>query len=193
MFMKTKRIGMATVGLLLSMVANNFAQGRSAKETGCGLIDKNHPAQFILYEGRSESSPEIKLRLRNNTDCTIIVETDDAFPTQVTRHDGALRFESVTGSRDGVALHLHYLVQDRQRQAPPKPAYGWGDSVFTYLIPSGQSVIFAVPASHFKQRFDIAVPFNYSWEGSTSVGMGAGGVIHRVYFLFDDLPPNALR
>src|SRR5437763_645518 len=126
MLLKTRLgIGMASVGALLSMVAGNFAQSRSANEPGCALIDKNHPAQFISYEGRAESS-EIKLRLRNNTDCAIIVETDDVLPTQLKKLDnGALRFEPVTGSQDGVKLRLHYLVQDRQQQAAAKPAYGW--------------------------------------------------------------------
>ena len=185
-------IGMATIGTLLLIAAGDFAQGHS-KEPGCSLIDKSHPAQFILYEGRYESASEIKLRLRNNSDCAIVVETDDVLPTQtIIRRDGTARFEPVTGSRDGVTLQLHYLVQSRQRQVP-KQAYGWGDSSFAYQIDPGQSAIFAVPIDQFKKRFDVAVPFNYAWEGDVSIGMGAGGVIHRVFLLFDGLPPDALR
>lgn len=120
--------------------------------------------QFILYEGRSESSSEIKFRLRNNTDCAIIVETDDVFPTRAKRlSNGGVSIEGVPDSQDGVALRLHYLIQNREPEAAPKPAYGWGDSVFTYRILAGHSVLFTVPASHFRRGFDIAVPFNYSW------------------------------
>jgi len=195
MLMKTRLgIGMAIVGVLLSVATDNFAQGPSANKSGCALVDKNHPAQFISYEGRVESSSEIKLRLRNNTDCAIIVETDDTSRTRLKRlSNGAVRVEGASGSEDGATLRLHYLIQDRQRQKAPAPAYGWGDSVFTHQISPGQSVIFFVPITHFKRGFDIAVPFNYSWEGSNSIGMGAGGVVHRVYFLFDDLPPDALH
>ncbi len=185
---------MAIVGVLLSLATENFAQDRSANKSGCALIDKNHRAQFISYEGRAESSSEIKLRLRNNTDCAIFVQTDDVFPTQLRRlPNGGIRIETVPGSEDGVKLRLHYLIQDRQRQKAPAPAYGWGDSVYSYQILAGQSVIFTVPASHFRRGLDIAVPFNYSWEGDASIGMGVGGVVHRVYFLFDDIPPNALN
>jgi hypothetical protein len=53
---------------------------------------------------------------------------------------------------------------------------------FTYEVLAGQSVVVNVPATHFKRRFDIAVSFTYSWEGSTSIGMGVGGVVHRVYY-----------
>src|SRR6266536_4651610 len=186
-------VSMAIVGVLLAVSTDYFAQDRSANKSGCALVDKNHPAQFISYEGKAESS-EIKLRLRNNTDCAIIVETDDTSRTQIKRlSNGAVRVEGASGSEDGATLRLHYLIQDRQRQKAPAPAYGWGDSVFSYQILAGQSVIFTVPASHFKQGLDIAVPFNYSWEGDSSIGMGAGGVVHRVYFLFDDIPQAALR
>ncbi len=119
---------------------------------------------------------------------------DDTLPTPTKKlPNGGMRIEPVIGSEDGVTLRLHYLIQDRQRGLATKRGYGWGDSVFTYEVLAGQSVIFSVPTSHFRRRFDIAVPFNYSWEGSMSIGMGAGGVVHQVYFLFDDLPPEALR
>lgn len=184
---------MMTVGMLLSVGTGNFAQGGSSSGTGCSLVDKKHPAQFISYESRDESASEITLRLHNNLDCGIIVETDDSYPTRLKRlSNGGMTIETVTDSQDGVRLRLHYLIHSlRRRQI--EPAYGWGDSVYTYQILPGQSVIFTVPASHFKRGFDIAVPFNYSWESNTSIGMGAGGVVHRVYFLFDDLPPDALR
>lgn len=187
-------VSMAIVGVLLSVATDNFAQDRLANKSGCALVDKNYRAQFISYEGKAESSSEIKLRLRNNTDCAIVVETDDVLATQLKRlPSGGMKIEPVIGSQDGVRLRLHYLVQDRQRGEAAKPAYGWGDSVFTYQISPGQSVIFAVPVSHFKRRLDVAVPFNYVWEGRASIGMGAGGVVHRVYFLFDDLPPDAMH
>src|SRR6266851_518861 len=110
------RIGITTVGMLLSIVAGNFAQSSSASEPGCALVDKNHRAQFIWYEGRSGSSSEIKLRLRNNTDCAIIIQTDDVSPTQPKRvANGGMRTATVTGPESGVRLRLHYLVQDRRR------------------------------------------------------------------------------
>lgn len=180
------RICAATVGLLVSMASGNLAQDRSSNERGCALIDKSQPAQVILYEGKSQS--EIRLRLRNNSDCAIVVETDDVLPMQRKRlPTGGIRIESVIGSQDGVTLRLHYLIQDRKRGQASR-RYGWGDSVFHYEIQAGQSIIFSVPASQLKRPFDIAVPFNYSWEGDNSIGKGAGGVVHRVYFLFDDLP-----
>lgn len=179
-------------GVLLS--AFTTVQDRSATQAGCTLIDRSRPAQSVSYDGRSLSTSEIRLRLHNNTSCSIIVETDDRSPTRLTQlPNGGVRVETVTSPQDGVRLPLHYLIQDRQRWRAPERAYGWGDSVFTYEIPAGQSVVFNVPLSHFQKQLDIVVPFSYAWEGDRSIGMGVGGVVHRVYFLAEDLPKEALR
>lgn len=176
--------------LLLVFVALSSAQDRSTDRLGCSLVDAGRPPQFIVYEDSSES--EIRLRLRNNSSCAILVETDDTYPTEIKKTPaGRVRIESVPVSKDGLRLTLHYLVQ-RKAEAL-RPAYGWGDSVFVYEIPAGQSITFPVPSSHFKRHYNIAVPFGYSWEGKNSVAIGIGGVAHRVYFLFRDLPSVPLR
>ena len=162
-------------------------QDISSNKHGCSLVDPTRPPQFVSYEGKSES--QIQLRLRNNTSCTIVVETDDQFPTQPkTLPQGGSTIESVLTSQDGVRLRLHYLTQNRRRGEVLKRGYGWGDSVFTYEILPGQSILFAVPRFHFKRGSDIAVPFAYSWDGSKSIATGVGGVAHYVYLLVEDLP-----
>lgn len=175
--------------LLLLSSGMAFAQEPAASQKGCIILDINRPAQFISYEKKIEQGSKVQLRLRNNTNCTIIVETDDTSSTRLNlASNRRKRDESSSSPRDGDSLLLHYLVQDRRRWRAPEPAYGWGDSVYTYEIPAGQSVVFNVPSIHFKKQLDIVVPFNYAWENSRSIGMGVGGVTHRVYFLRDDLP-----
>src|SRR5438045_2848051 len=148
--------------ILCILIGVNPIQERSPSNHGCALIDGTLAPQFIKYEGKSES--EIYLRLRNNTSCAIIVETDDNYPTQIKKlPQGGVTIESVLDSRDGLRLRLHYLIQNRGQGETLKRAYGWGDSVFTYEIPAGQSITFSVPISTFKQRYNIAVPFGYSW------------------------------
>jgi hypothetical protein len=173
------------------VAAVNLGQNASSTKDGCSLIDKSRPPQFIVYEDKLKS--DIHLRLRNNTSCAIVVETDDRYPTEIKKlPQGGGRLESVLESRDGIRLPLHYLIQDKP-QSNWTRGYGWGDSVFVYDIPAGQSITFAVPASHFKRRHNIAVPFGYAWEGKNSVAVGIGGVVHRVEFHFEDLPAVALR
>ncbi len=177
--------------LTLAVAAVSLAQNASSMKNGCSVIDTTRPAQFIVYEDKSGS--DIHLRLRNNSSCAIVVETDDKYPTEIKKlPQGGVRIESVLESRDGIRLLLHYLIQNKP-QGDWTRAYGWGDSVFVYEIPAGQSITFAVPAHVFKRRYNIAVPFAYAWEGKKSVAVGVGGVVHQVQFLFEDLPPIALR
>lgn len=148
-------------------------------QSGCVLRDKSRTALFISYDGLSFSPLGVRLRLHNNTNCSVIVETND---------------RELNLAEDGKSrvLLLHYLIQDRRRQTL-KPAYGWGDSVFTYEISEGYSATFVVPSALVKKSFDVAVPFVYTWQGKY-VGAGfTGGVKQYVYFLADDFPKNANR
>jgi len=188
------KIGFVLLVFALSFLAAGptFGQNRSSNKEGCAVLDSTRAPQFITFESKLESN--VRLRLRNNTSCTIIVETDDHYPTQLKRLPmGGIRIEAVLESRDGLRLPLHYLIDNRRRGEATRRAYGWGDSVFVYRILPGQSVVFDVPAIHFKRHADIAVPFGYTWEGDNSIGTGVGGVVHSVYFLFENLPSVVLR
>jgi hypothetical protein len=182
------------LNMLLPATSNQVGPDSSGIQTGCVLLEKSRPAQQISYEGLSDTTSQIALRLHNNTSCSIIVETDDRSATRLSKlPNGGVSIETAPGFQDGVRLPLHYLIQDRRRWRAPEPGYGWGDSVFTYELLAGQSAVFSVPLTHFRKRFDVAVPFNYEWERDRAVGMGAGGVVHRVYFLVDDVPEAVLR
>jgi hypothetical protein len=184
---------LALTSLLSSAATSVAAQEGSNSKPGCTLINGARAGQFISYEKTVEK--EVLLRLHNNTDCSIVVETDDKELTGFRRlPNGELLFVPITGSQDGVRLPLHYLVQDWKHWKMPVPAYGWGDSVFHYTILAGQSVIFSVPLSHFRKRFDVLVPFKFEWEGHrASINMTSGRVAHRVYFLIEELPRSVLR
>jgi hypothetical protein len=175
--------------MLLSVGPISFAQQVPTTQAGCDLLDKSRRSQFISYESRSKS--EVKLRLHNNTTCKIIVQTDDREPRPLLRNSG-LGSESTKARQDNLWLPLHYLVQDTRRWKAPEPAFGWGDSAFTYELVPGASALFTVRLNHFKKHLDVVVPFNYAWEGNATIGMGVGGVVHRVYFLADDLPASVV-
>ena len=155
--------------LMLGVLLCPLLQRSSVAQSACSRLDQSHPAQFISYESASDS--DVRLRLRNNASCSIIVETDDQAPLR---------------SGAGRLVALHYLLHDRRKQTVVA-GYGWGDSVFTVEVAPNDSITFVVPRARLKNRRDIAVPFIYVWEGG-HVGAGAvGGVKHLVYFLSDDL------
>jgi hypothetical protein len=180
------------VGLLVAI--SSLVSQCMASQNGCVLIDKSRSAQIISYEKGSDTDPEITLRLYNNTSCSIVVETNDHYPTRLVKHPNkGVKIEVVTTSQDGIKIPLHYLVQDTRRWRAPEPGYSWGDSVFNYEILAGQSVLFTVPLSHFKKRFDVIVPFRFKWERIGDISTVLGDVNHLVYFLAMDLPETVLR
>lgn len=129
--------------------------------------------------------------MHNNTSCNLILETDNRDPVRLSNKNRVVKDQTST-SQNNIWLQLHYLVQDTRRSKAAEPAFGWGDSVFTYELVPGSSVLFMVPLIHFKKGLAVVVPFKYAWEGNTSIAMGVGGVVHRVYFLREDLPTSIL-
>jgi hypothetical protein len=172
--------------LLMLCAATGHAQNISNQQSGCLLLDKTGRPQFISYEGLADSNSKVVLRLHNNTNCPIVIETGGAPRQLVKLPNGGFKFEDVTGSQDGTEVALHYLLRSRRKQTI-KPGFIWGDSVQVYTVPAGQTILFNVPLSDVRKRLDVAVPFAYAWEGNY-IGAGfVGGVQHHVYFLFDDV------
>lgn len=167
-------------------------------QSGCSLLDKSRKAQFITYDSYADFGG-IRLRLTNNTTCPITVERDTrAAPMrQVKRPDGKTVTEFFVDSRDGAVLPLHFLVQGGKRRRRPERGDGWRGAAhgFTYIydIQAGQSIFFSVSPKSLGDGLDVAVPFKYSWEGGGPINFGAGGVSHRVYFLNEELPAEAVR
>ena len=140
---------------------------------GCSLIDSGQKAQYVTYDRMSGLPAGIRLRLHNNTNCNLLVETADTDDRLI---------------QNGKLIDLHYLAANRRKQTIKST--GFGDSVGEHEIPGGYAVAFVVPFSFFKQCQDVAVPFTYVWE-KAHVGAGFfGGVTHYVYFLGEDLPPK---
>lgn len=184
---------LTVVSFLLSPAVGVAAQESSQNKRGCTLIDGSRHSQFISYEKTVDK--EVQLRLHNNTDCTIAVEIDEkgqlgAFRTLP---NGEHLFVYVGRPHYGIPMLLHYLVQGGPHSKLPVPGYDWGDSVETYAIPKGESVIFSVPLAYFRKRLDVLVPFRFDWEANDTINMTSGAVAHRVYFLADELPSCAHR
>jgi hypothetical protein len=175
MIIRTKHIRSLFFATLVVVLPN---VGLASSE-GCSRIDPSREAQFVSYEGASEgtSYSDVRLKLHNNSDCPIIVETDDHEPFML------------RGKKNVV---LHYLLHDRRRETM-KPGYRWGDSVSTVEIRGGDAIWFSVPLAQFNRRLDVAVPFKFAWDGKHVGAASVGGVKHYVYFLVDDIPPKNRR
>lgn len=172
-------MSLAATFLFMTAVNSGIVRGQS----GCAAIEQGKRQQYIVYDGVAGTKAKVRLRLRNNSSCAILIIVAEN-PRRLIKSP-TIRFEEITGGVDGVQVDPYYLVHSRYKET--LKARGWGDYIVTHEILSGQSVVFGVPVSIFRKRLDVAVPFNYRWE-SDLVTTGTGGVMHQVYFLFDDVP-----
>ena len=179
---------------LMTSTVSLIGQQKPKDPCACAIIDKKSSAQFITYEGFSESSSEVKLRIRNNTTCAIIIETDLG-PATIFRKlpGGGFRLEVVNGSEDGALIHAHYLIHEPVKWPELIEPYDWGDVVSEYEILGGQTAVFYVPISKFKRGYDVAVPFDYAWDHHRNAPPLQGAVDHVVHFRRENIPEVLLR
>ena len=185
--------------LLISLAAFSVAQERVRSPNTCAVKEGVKPAIFISYEaatGQDNDKTKTLLRLHNNTNCDIIVETSDMLPppteyahlfkTQtVTLSNGDIGTRYIPDPPEGAFIPMYYDKQS-DRKHKPKPANYWEgrDLVFEYTIPGGRSVTFAVDTKLFRNRARLSVPFTYEWEHNSALRT-FGSIEHRVYYEYE--------
>jgi hypothetical protein len=175
------------------------AQELVTSSNGCTVRDGVKPSVFISYEaatGPYNDKTKTILRLHNNTDCNIVVETSDIVPPPPEYSDlfktetktlpnGLLETRFIPDPPEGALVPIYYDKQQTRKQKP-RPANYWEgrDLIFEYTIPGGRSVTFPVDARLFRKRFLISVPFSYEWEHHQDLRT-LGTVEHRVFYFYD--------
>jgi hypothetical protein len=185
--------------LTIMFVAPVVCTGQEISKSshGCVVTETIKPSVFLSYESPPEPNrkrAQTLLRLHNNTNCTIVIETSDLVTTPeadklfkkiTTRHpDGTIATTTyIPDPPEGALLPVYYDKQAKKHQRP-KPANYWEgrDLVFEYTIPGGHSIRFPVNSKLFRQRFLISVPFSYEWEHPHEL-VTLGTIEHRVYYI----------
>ena len=187
--------------LLLSLVLVPqvcVAQETPKSSPGCVVKEIVKPSIFISYEaatGPGNDHSKTLLRLHNNTNCTIVIETSDLVVTpaadnlfkKITKRDpdGSIATTYIPEPPEGALLPVYY---DRQRsmKRKPQPANYWEgrDLVNEYYVPGGRSITFPVDAKLFQKRVFISVPFSYEWEHPHEL-VTLGTIKHRVYYMHE--------
>lgn len=194
-----KLLGSSIILLSLVLAPETYvAQEMSKPANGCVVKDPVKPSIFISYEaatGPGNDRTKTLLRLQNNTNCTIVIETSDLVNTpdsdklfkKITKGvpDGSLATTYIPDPAEGAFLPVYYDKQ-RTMKYNPQPANYWEyrDLCFEYDIPSGRSITFAVDATLFQKRFFISVPFRYDWEHPREL-VTLGTIQHRVYYVYE--------
>ena len=179
--------------LLLPQVS--LAQRIPKSSNGCVVKDSAKPSLFLSYEaaaGPDNDKAKTLLRLHNNTNCNIVVETSDILPTNQgnnlfksesrTLANGNTETKFTPDPPEGALLPIYYDKQQTAKHKPVPANYWEGrDLIFYYTIPGGRSVTFPVDAKLFRTRFLLSVPFTYEWEHDRAYNP----VEHRVYYDYE--------
>ena len=191
-----KLIGVTTILLSLVLTAEMcVAQDTSKPSNGCVVKETMKPSIFISYEtavAPGNDRTKTLLRLHNNTNCTIVIETSDLVITpqadklfkKITKRDpdGSIATTYVPDPPEGALLTVYYDKQPSMKHAPQPVNYWEGRHlVHEYYVPGGRSITFPVDAKLFQKRFLISVPFSYEWEQPQEL-VTLGTIKHRVYY-----------
>ena len=185
--------------VVLTCAGGSVAQERIISSNGCAVKEGVKPSVFISYEaptGSDNDKTKTLLRLHNNTNCNIIVETSNIVPppsqyshlfkTETkTLPNGNIETRFIPDPPEGALLPIYYDKQENRKQKA-RPANYWEgrDLVFEYTIPGGRSVTFPVDAKLFRNRFLISVPFTYEWEHAAKLRT-FGTIEHRVHYEYE--------
>ena len=163
----------------------------------CKRIEQNMPDFFITYEGavtepRAHEGKAYRaqalLRLRNNSDCIIILPSNDESPSPLLlkllhRGQTPRRTDALA---DGQKVALVYNLNN-ERGANGTISVSDGCLVYERSLAAGESVLFSVPLVHLKKGADVAVQFRYGFEDQR-VSLLGGDFGHYIFLRNSSLP-----
>ena len=181
-------------------------------QTGCALIGKKSPPQYISFERmeevssppKGESRERVVLRLRNNSTCDITIQLHGSeVPHALAMDklpDGKIRLRIASAEfpsefPDGARLNdLKYEVEYREPMPPAKKRYFQVDDVVSpFLLLSSRSVLFSVPLSLFNKWIHVEVWFDYEWDQVPKEVNYWRPPAHIIFFGNENLPDEIFR
>ena len=158
----------------------------------CVALDKRKPRQFISYEGVDHKAWDGRkhvrgavLRLRNNSDCAILLVTPPGVAPRLIKKNGKYVWQNDwdtpqlrNDSHIDVVYKLHFPRLNRSETPVPS-----GDVILKSKLASGESIVFSVPVKFLKQGAELELAFNYESVPNTE----------SIYFSSSQLPKIAMK
>ncbi|HEX5084509.1 MAG TPA: hypothetical protein VFY40_20905 [Blastocatellia bacterium] len=167
--------------LLAAPIASSTAVVNQSKPGagGCSLLNSQQPSIYLIRDPDWDDPETVRMILRNNSSCSVSLEITGK--QIIVRPGGKISQPPLPVAEDGASVVLKYKFNSIEEPWAFITYWPYEHTVSTLTLNGGRSIKFLVQAEHLKQGRQIAVPFNYEWEGFA----GASGVEHLVYSFLD--------
>jgi hypothetical protein len=169
--------GIGSIILLIIPVAfpSEVVQQRKSDTSGCFIIDSQNPSIYLTRDTAWDEPETTRMILRNNSSCSItLIITGKQI---MVKPGGKISQPPLPVAEDGVSVVLKYKINSVKSPWAFIDYWPYEHTVSTLTLNGGHSIKFLVRADHLQRGRQIAVPFNYEWEGF----FGGSGVEHLVY------------
>jgi len=175
-----KLIGLLCIGGIILFIipiagSTEVLQQRTPDTGGCSLLDGKKSSIYLIRDTAWSETETARMILRNNSSCSVILTVTGK--QTIVRPGGKISQLSSETAEDGASVVLRYKINSAKEPWAFFDYWPYGDTVSTLTLNAGRSIKFIVPAEHLQHGRQIAVPFQYEWEGS----LGAVAVEHIVY------------
>ncbi|MBS1809951.1 MAG: hypothetical protein JST84_17455 [Acidobacteria bacterium] len=147
-------------------------------QCGCKRIDESKPTIYLTSENDKKGDDLVRVVLQNNINCSITITT---LGRQIfTENTGKVRSNGESVLRKDAIVTVKYKINSAKKPWEFIIYWPYGHSAeFTSEVLAGNAISFSVPKKFLGKKRQIAVPFNYVWEG---VRFGAtSGIEHLIY------------
>jgi hypothetical protein len=163
--------------LLVTPIAGSTEVVEQGKpDTGrCSLLDSKLPSIYLIRDTDWDEPKTIRMILRNNSSCSVTLTITGN--QTIVKPGGKISQPPLPVAEDGASVVLRYKVNSVKEPWAFIDYWPYGDTVSSLTLNGGRSIKFLVKAEHLQRGRQIAVSFNYEWEGFS----GSSGVEHIVY------------
>jgi hypothetical protein len=174
-FIELLRIG--GILLLVTPIAGSTEVVKQGKPDtgGCSLLDSQLPGIYLIRDTEWDEPKTIRMILRNNSSCSVTLTITGE--QTIVKPGGKISQPPLPVAEDGASVVLRYKVNNVKEPRAFLDYWPYGDTVSSLTLNGGRSIKFLVKAEHLQRGRQIAVSFNYEWEGFS----GRPGVEHLVY------------
>lgn len=167
--------------LLIIPIASSTAVVKQRKPDtgGCSLLVSQLPSIYLIRDTAWDEPETVRMILRNNSSCSVILTITGK--QTIVKPGGKISQPPLPVAEDGASVVLKYKVNSIKQPWAFIDYWPYGHTVSDLTLNGGRSIKFLVRAEHLQRGRQIAVPFEYEWEGLS----GSSGVEHVVYSPID--------